>query len=230
MSKRQTIALLLLSTSLMTAFTPMLFSYALTEGMNPREIDDGNPNPNPGPESGPDQPGPPGPPILTGGTSLESYTSSVGLTDPAKIGEERWFLLCDFQAQQGAVTLNSGSTETCTRQMRDGWQIVEHEVEVVTNKHNRGSYTTNIIEKDGQFSANEQEIGSKWKLAIEKAIKAGDFETQKKLELEYQRNMQLIKQYSSNKNTLFAKITANGGLFRKSLIHIKVRVKAVRIA
>lgn len=161
---------------------------------------------------------------------IEYYTQQAGLTDPAKIGEEKWIDACDVVAEQGAFTFNSGITKTCTYQVDNGWQIVESKLDVLENKYGRGSYTSNIIAKDGQFSVNEQEIGAKWKVAIEAATKAKDTEARAKLELEYQRNIQLIRNYSANKNTFFMEVTANGGLGRKSVVHVVGKVKLVRIA
>jgi hypothetical protein len=199
--------------------------------------DDSNPSPPrpPAPtNSNPSSPTPPAPTDSnpTGATtrSIEYYTTAAGLTNPAYIGQEKWVDACDVISQQGAGTFNSGVTKTCTYQTDNGWQMVESQIEVLENKHGRGSYANNIIAKDGQFNVNEQDIGAKWKIAIEAAVKAGDIEAKRKLDLEYQRNIQLIRSYSANQNTFFIQVTANGGLFRKSVIHVKARVKLVRIA
>ncbi|MEM9925034.1 MAG: hypothetical protein AAF915_14995 [Cyanobacteria bacterium P01_D01_bin.50] len=159
---------------------------------------------------------------------VDSYMKQVGLPKLSQIGEEKWVNACDVRAQQGAVTFNRGRTETCTYQNgTSGWQIVEYKIDVLKNKHGRGSYSGNIIAKNGQFTVDEQQIGDKWKAAIELADKKGDFETKRKLELEYERHQRLIRRYASNKNTFFLKATANGGAFRKSVIHVKGKVKMI---
>jgi hypothetical protein len=210
---------------------------AQAKSVNAGIVDDAGIQPPTGNDGNPINPSPPAPPTPTnsnptGGTihPIEYYTTAAGLTNPAYIGQEKWVNACDVISQQGAGTFNSGVTKTCTYQTDNGWQIVESHVEVLENKHGRGSYANNVIAKDGQFSANEQEIGAKWKIAIEAAVKAGDIDAKNKLEIEYQRNIQLIRNYSANKNTFFIEVTANGGLFRKSVIHVKARVKLVRIA
>ena len=161
---------------------------------------------------------------------VDWYMRKAGLPKLSQIGEEEWVNACDVRAQQGAGTFNSGRTETCTYQNdRLGWQIVEYKIDVLENKHGRGSYKGDIIAKNGQFTVNEQQIGDKWKAAIELADKDGDFETKRKLELEYQRHQQLIGRYASNKNTFFLKATANGGAFRKSVIHVKGKVRMIYV-
>jgi hypothetical protein len=128
------------------------------------------------------------------------------------------------------VTLNSGRTETCPYQHGiPGWQIIESQVKVLENIKGRGSYTKGIIAKDGQFTINVQQIGDKWKVATDLAIKAGDIEAKKKLDLEYQRHQQLIASYASNENTFWLTATANGGAFQKSRIHVVARVKLIRL-
>lgn len=162
--------------------------------------------------------------------TVDWYMQQAGLPKSAELGEERWVNACEVRAQQGAVTFNSGKTETCTYQHDiPGWQILEYQIEVLENKYGRGSYKGDIIAKDGNFTVNEQQIGDKWKAAIELAIKYNDVEAKRKLELEYQRNQQLIRSYASSKNTFFLSATANGGLARKSVIHVKGKIKIVRL-
>lgn len=163
--------------------------------------------------------------------SVDWYKQQVGLSKSAELGEERWFDdFCEVRAYQGAVTLNRGITENrVCQQDIPGWQIIGHKIEVIENKNNRGSWRANVIAKDGNFVANEQEIGSKFAAAITLAVKYKDIEAKKGLELEYQRNSQLIRSYSSNKNSLELKATANGGAFSKSIIHIKAKVKMIRL-
>ncbi len=162
---------------------------------------------------------------------VDSYKLQVGLSTSGQLGEERWFNACEVAAQQGAGTFNSGATQTCFYQHdAPGWQILEYELEVLENKYGRGSYTASIIAKDGQLTVNEQQIGDKWKAAIDLATKAGELEVKKKLELDYQRNQQLILNYASNKNTFLLEVNANGGLFRKSVVRVKGRVKMIHIS
>jgi hypothetical protein len=162
--------------------------------------------------------------------TVDWYMQQAGLPKSAELGQERWINACDVRAQQGAVTFNSGRTETCTYQYdKPGWQILEYQIDVLENKHGRGSYKGDIIAKDGNFTVNEQQIGDKWKVAIELAIKYKDIEAKRKLELEHERNLQLIRSYSSNKNTFFLSATANGGLARKSVIHVKGKIKVIRL-
>jgi hypothetical protein len=161
---------------------------------------------------------------------VNSYMKQAGLPTSAELGEERWINACDVRAQQGAGTFNRGVTETCTYQFdAPGWQMIEYELNPLENKHGRGSYKGDIIGKDGNFTVNEQQIGDKWKAAIDSAVKVRDIEAKQKLELEYQRHQQLIRSYSSNKNTFFMSVTANGGLARKSVIHVKGKVKLIRL-
>lgn len=162
--------------------------------------------------------------------TVDWYMQQAGLPKSAELGEERWVNACDVRVQQGAGTFNSGKTETCPYQHPiPGWQILEYQIEVLENKYGRGSYNGGIIAENGNFTINEQQIGDKWKAAIELAIKYNDVEAKRKLELEYQRNQQLIRSYASNKNTFFLSATANGGLARKSVIHVKGKVKMIRL-
>ncbi len=162
--------------------------------------------------------------------SVDWYMEQVGLPKSAQLGEEQWFNACDVRAQQGAGTFNKGITKTCTYQHSiPGWQILEYQIDVLENKYGRGSYKGDIIAKDGNFTVNEQQIGDKWKAARELAIKYNDVEAKRKLELEYQRHQQLIRSYSSNKNTFFLSATANGGLARKSVLYLKTKLKIVRL-
>lgn len=163
--------------------------------------------------------------------SVDWYKGQVGLSKSAELGEERWFNdFCEVRAFQGAVTLNRGVTvsNVCQHDL-PGWQIIGHQIEVIENKNGRGSWGANIIAKDGNYFANEQEIGSKFNAAIELAVKYNDIEAKKRLELEYQRNLQLIRTYSSNKNSLELKATANGGALKKSIVHVKAKIKAIRV-
>lgn len=161
---------------------------------------------------------------------VDEYKRQVGLSATGQLGTQKWVHACEAVAQQGAVTFNSGITKTSTYQHDvPGYQILECNLQVLENKHNRGSYSSSIIAKDGQFTVNEQEIGDKWKVAIDLSIKAGDLEATRKLELDYQKNHQLIRNYASNKNTVFLAVTANGGLMRKSIIRVVAKALLVCI-
>lgn len=162
------------------------------------------------------------------GARVDSYMVQAGLPTSGQLGEERWFNACDTRVQQGAGTFNSGVTKPCSWGL-DGWRILDFELEVIENKYGRGSYTTSTLPAGSDINISLQEIGSKYKLAIERAISASDLEAKNKLELEYQRHQQLILQYASNKNTFILSVTANGGLGRKSVIHVKARVRAVYV-
>lgn len=162
--------------------------------------------------------------------SADWYMEQVGLPKSSELGEERWFDACEVRAQQGAVTFNRGVTQTCIYQHSvPGWQILEYQLEVLENRYGRGSYNASIIAQDGNFTVNEQEIGDRWNAAIELAIQYNDIEARRRLELEYQRHQQLIRSYASNKNTFFLSATANGGAFRNSVIHVRGRVRMLRI-
>lgn len=161
---------------------------------------------------------------------VDSYLLQAGLPTIGQLGEERWFNACEVRSQQGAGTFNVGRTQTCTYQNDiPGWQIVEYQIDVLENKYGRGSYKGDVIAAGGQYTYNEQETGSKWNVALELAVKANDVEAKRKLDIEYQRHRQLVVTHASNKNTLFISATANGGLFRNSVIHVKGRVKMIRI-
>lgn len=162
--------------------------------------------------------------------TVDWYMQQAGLPKSAELGQERWFKACKVRAQQGAVTFNSGKTETCTYQHDiPGWQIVEYKINVLENKYGRGSYKGDIIAANGNFTVNEQQIGDKWKAAIDLSIKYNDVEAKRKLELEYQRHQQLIRSYASNKNTFFLSVTANGGVARKSVIEAEGEAKMIYV-
>jgi Concanavalin A-like lectin/glucanases superfamily len=160
---------------------------------------------------------------------LNWYMQKAGLALIEEIGEERWRSGCELQAQQGAVTFNSGRTVTCTWQPDPGWVIIDHKIEVVQNLHNRGSYKTDILAEGANFVVNEQELGDKWKVAKDLAVKYGGAEVSTKLNVEYERQQQLIRSYQTNKNTFFMSATANGGAFQKSVIQIKSTILVKRI-
>lgn len=160
---------------------------------------------------------------------LNWYMQKAGLANLEELGEERWRSGCELQAQQGAVTFNRGRTETCTWQPEPGWVIIDHKIEVIQNLNNRGSYKTDILAEGADFVVNEQEIGDKWKVARDLAIKYGGADVSINLNIEYERHQQLIRSYQTNKNTFFMSATANGGLFRKSVIQVKSNILVKRI-
>lgn len=162
--------------------------------------------------------------------TVDWYMQQAGLPKSGEIGQERRIKACRIRVQQGAVTFNSGRTETCTYQHDiRGWQIVEYKINVLENQHGRGSYKGDIIAANGNFTVNEQQIGDKWKVAIDLAIKYNDIEAKRKLEVEYQRHQQLIRNYASNKNTFFLSATANGGLARKSVIEVEGEIRMIYV-
>ena len=61
--------------------------------------------------------------------------------------------------------------------------------------------------------------------AIDLSTKAKDVEATKKLEFEYQRHMERMVNLSANQNTVHLEVTANGGLFKKSVIHVVLTVE-----
>ena len=79
------------------------------------------------------------------------------------------------------------------------------------------------------LGGNRQEIGDKWNAAIELAAGAGDDAVKGKLQVDYQRHMERTLALSANKNTVHLQVTANGGLFEKSEIHVKVYATLVRL-
>lgn len=162
--------------------------------------------------------------------SVDWYMEQVGLPTSTELGEERWVDACEVRVQQGAGTFNRGVTEDCIYQHGiPGWQILEYKLEVLENRYSRGSYSASIIAENGQFNIDQQQIGDKWKAAIELAVKLGDIEAKRKLDLEYQRHQRFISSYASNKNTFYLQATANGGLFRRSVVHVKGKVKLIRL-
>jgi Concanavalin A-like lectin/glucanases superfamily len=160
---------------------------------------------------------------------LNWYMAKAGLPTIQEIGEERWFSACDITAQQGAVTFNTGRVMTCIYNSIPGWVIAESKVDVLENINGRGSYTSNILAEGANIGINEQEIGDKWKIALDLAVKFADVDLQRKLNVEYQRHQELIRAYNTNKNTFFLQAIANGGLFRKSVIHVKGSVRCIRL-
>jgi hypothetical protein len=159
---------------------------------------------------------------------VDSYMRQAGLPTSAELGEERWIEeACKLRVEKGwPGGSNSGE---CFYQPPTGWQIIESKVEVLENKNGRGSYSTKTIAKDGQVTINRQEIGSKWNVAIDLAIKAGDIEAKNKLELEYQKHQQYIATYAANENTFLLEATARAGAVERGVIELKAQVKIIRL-
>ncbi|EPX65295.1 hypothetical protein D187_000720 [Cystobacter fuscus DSM 2262] len=159
-----------------------------------------------------------------------NYLSQAGFTNPSELRTTKEIVACDTYVSQGAGTFNSGVTRDCVYQATEyGWGIESVRLEVLQNRNGRGSYTYNTLAEGGQFNFNVQEIGDKWNVALELAAKAADIEVQKKLQIDYQRHMERTLALSANKNTVHLQVTANGGLFEKSEIHVKVYATLVRL-
>ena len=159
-----------------------------------------------------------------------NYLSQAGFTNPGELRTTKEIVACDTYVSQGAGTFNSGVTRDCVYQATEyGWGIESVRLEVVKNRNGRGSYTYSTLAQDGQFNFNVKEIGDKWNVAIELAGKAADIEVQKKLQVDYQRHMERTLSLSANKNTVHLQVTANGGLFEKSEIHVKLYATLVRL-
>jgi hypothetical protein len=155
-------------------------------------------------------------------TDVNWYMQKAELPRREQIGEEKRVLACDVTAQQGAFNFGSGHPETGIYNPPKGWVIVSHEpVEVLENRHSYGSVTVDFAAAGLNFSINEQEIGDKWKVAEDLAVKYGDVEVSTKLNVEYEQHQQLIRSIQTNTETVFLKVIANGGLFRKSVIHAR---------
>lgn len=158
------------------------------------------------------------------------YLSQAGFSNPSALGRVKEVVICDTQASQGSVTFNRGETRTCTwQQTEPGWVLQSVAVDVKENKNGRGSYSYNTMAANGQFFMHIQEIGDKWKAAIDLSTKAKDVEATKKLDFEYQRHMERLVNLSANQNTVHLEVTANGGLFKKSVIHVVLKGTLVRV-
>ncbi len=158
------------------------------------------------------------------------YLTQAGFHSSSELQTTKEVVACDTYVYQGAGTFNRGETRDCVYQATEyGWGIEQVRVEVLQNRNGRGSYTHNTLAQDGQFSFDIKEIGDKWNVALDLAAKAGDIEVQKKLLVDYQRHMERALNLSANRNTVHLSVTANGGLFEKSEIHVKVYATLVRL-
>ncbi len=163
-------------------------------------------------------------------TRAYGYLSQAGFSNPSALGTVKEVVICDTQASQGSVTFNRGETRTCTwQQTEPGWVLQSVAVEVKENKNDRGSYSYNTMAANGQFFMHLQEIGDKWKAAIDLSAKAKDVEATKKLDFDYQRHMERLVNLAANQNTVHLEVTANGGLFKKSVIHVVLKGTLVRV-
>jgi len=172
-----------------------------------------------------------GTPRPTGQPSLDSryyaYLSDVGI--PQDLGTTMWLEGCVAARFQGGVTFNDGLRDRCEYQPPPGWVILEKNVEIVRNRKNRGGVSSGIIAEGGSFEQRVEEIGSKFQIAIDKAIKAEDFELKRKLELEYQAYKLRFYSVGATKNTAYLQVTANGGLFARSEIEAKLMVRIMKM-
>lgn len=161
---------------------------------------------------------------------FDDYLIQAGFNNPDQLLSEKEVQACDVLAHQGSGTFNSGVTQSCTwQQSEPGWVVESVRVDVLENKHDRGSYTEDIIAADGQFDLSVKEVGDQWTAAIDLAAKAKDVEVEKKLSLAYQHHMERVVSMSSNKNSVYLEVLANGGLFQSSTIHVIAYAKLVRL-
>ena len=160
--------------------------------------------------------------------NARNYLEQAGVPNAGGVGATQWVQGCRVTAQQGAVTFNSGKTETCPwANTMPGWIILETDYEVLQNRNNRGSASVGAV--NGPTTVTTTELGSKFKGAIEFAVKAGDIDAKTKLELEYQRMNQFQFKFDGQGNTLIGRVTANGGMFESSLIEIRAKAKLLRV-
>jgi hypothetical protein len=159
-----------------------------------------------------------------------NYLSQAGFNNPSQLGSEKDVQACEVRVQQGSVTFNSGVTKSCVwQQSEPGWVVQSVWVTVRENKNNRGSYAYSVIDQAGQFYMDVNEIGNKWKGAIDASAKAGDVDAKAKLELEFEHHMQRIVNFSSNKNSVYLEATANGGLFQTSIIDVVATARLLKV-
>jgi hypothetical protein len=160
---------------------------------------------------------------------VDSYMRQAGLPTSAELGEERWIEgACSLRVEKGWP--GGSKIDECFYQHAiPGWQIIGSEVKVLENRGGRGSYSTKIIAKDGQVTINREEIGNKWNVAIDLAIKAGDIGAKTKLELEREKHQQDIATYAANENTFLLEATARAGAVQRSVIELNARVKIIRL-
>jgi len=159
----------------------------------------------------------------------DSYMRQAGLPTSVELGEERWIETACWVRVQARWPYGVDSDRSICQQKIPGWQIIGVDVQVLENRGGRGSFSTKYIVEGGQVTINEQEIGNKWKVAMDLAIKAGDIEAKRKLDLEYQKHQQYIATYAANENTLELEATAKAGAAQRSVIEVKAKVKIIRL-
>jgi hypothetical protein len=176
----------------------------------------------------------PGPPEEQPSSSEQNryyeYLSQAGFDNPRLLGRVKEVRGCTARVQQGAGIFNHGETKTCTYQPSEpGWVIQSVEADVTENKHGRGSYSVDVIAKEGDFNKRFKELRDKFKLATELAASQGDTEVKRKLEFERQRQLERMLSIGAAKNSAHLEVTANGGLFRTSVIEVILRVKLLKV-
>ncbi|MFY0538875.1 hypothetical protein [Nannocystis pusilla] len=150
------------------------------------------------------------------------------MSDASSIGATMWVDACRVMAHQGAGTFNSGVTRTCSwANVHSGWIIIETAYDVLQNKNDRGS--ASVSSTNGPVTISSADFGPRFDAAISLAHGAGDADSAKKLELEYQRLNGYSFQFSGAGNQLVASVTANGGLFQGARIEIQARAKLLRV-
>lgn len=182
-------------------------------------------------EDGLPRPGPTTEPISpTEQSRYYEYLAQAGFDNPRLLGMVKEERGCQVRVTQGAGTFNRGETKTCVYQPSEpGWVIQSFTVDVLENKHGRGSYSVDVIAEGGEFNRSFKEIGDKLKLAIDLAASKGDIEVKRKLELEHQRHLERVLSIGATRNSAHLEVTANGGLFRKSVIEVILRAKLLKV-
>jgi hypothetical protein len=151
----------------------------------------------------------------------------TGVPEPWQIGGTQWVSACTARAEQGAVTFNSGVTRICTYAAPTGWVVLETSYTVDENKYDRGSFSVSTV--NGPTSVSTVEFGSKFNAAIDLAVAMGDNSASQKIQLEYQRLNGFSWAFDGHGSSVVVQVTANGGLFRKSIIQVSARAKLLRI-
>jgi hypothetical protein len=160
----------------------------------------------------------------------QAYLAQAGFRNPDQLGKTKEVVACELKVFQGAVTFNRGITEHCVwQQSEPGWAVQSVTIEVKEDLNNRGRYSYDVVAENGQYFMNVKEIGDKWKAAIDAAAKVSDIEVKRRLEVDYQHHMETVYNVASNKNTIRLSATANGGLFRRSRIHVVAKAKLIRV-
>jgi hypothetical protein len=222
MSKRHTIALLLLSTSLMTAFSPMLSSYAVTEGMNPTESDDGNPNP---------QPPPTAPSSGTISQEAQQVLDQEGLS--RDIGKTQQLSGCTRSIFKG--WMGGYGEDSCTWQLpkdleETGWVIIGSSVNVTnkTGKNHRSGYGTSFTGSNSSFSSVSSTT-TKLQLLIDAAVTKGDMKLAAELKVLYEKVRSSSLVSSSTHNTAVLKVWVQAGAVTRAGIAADMNVTLMKV-